>query len=143
MDVPANKLSNPNRITVGHHILVPVAPVGTSVDYSRVMVADYDSPDGMEKRIHKVRRGDTLSEIAEQYHVGLSKLLRWNSMHKRSVIRPGQKLIVYQPAGSSPKPAKMPSNGESVSYTIKRGDTMWEIARDHGVLLSACFLQTI
>lgn len=69
-------------------------------DFSNVdFLADSELPDGAERRIHKVRRNDTLSEIAEKYGVGLSKLLRWNNLNYKSTIIPGQKIVVYPPAG--------------------------------------------
>jgi membrane-bound lytic murein transglycosylase D len=42
-----------------------------------------------------VRRGDTLSRIAKKFRVRLSDLLGWNRLTKHSVIRPGQRLVMY------------------------------------------------
>ncbi|MFH0884004.1 MAG: LysM peptidoglycan-binding domain-containing protein [bacterium] len=96
MDVPANGISNPHLINVNQYLLIPVASssVQSAAFYA---MSDPELPDGYQRRVHTVRRGDTLSQIAERYHVGLSKLLRWNGLSKRSVIRPGQKLVVYPP----------------------------------------------
>lgn len=44
---------------------------------------------------HVVRRGDTMSGIAQRYRVGLSKLKRWNGGVK--ILRPGQRIYVVQP----------------------------------------------
>jgi membrane-bound lytic murein transglycosylase D len=41
-----------------------------------------------------VRRGDTLSEIAERHDVSVSQLQRWNGIGRRSVLQPGQKLKI-------------------------------------------------
>ncbi len=128
MDVPANRLSNPNRIRAGQWLLVPVSPDGayTAGDY-----AEYDEKPARkegEKSYHTVRSGETLSEIAESYHVGLSKLLSWNGLNKHSIIRVGQKLVVYQPAGSS-----NPRRSTTGTYTVRRGDSPWSIASAHGI----------
>jgi membrane-bound lytic murein transglycosylase D len=42
-----------------------------------------------------VRRGDTLSRIANKFRVRLSDLLGWNDLDSRSVIKPGQRLVMY------------------------------------------------
>jgi len=43
---------------------------------------------------HRVRRGDTLSDIAQKYGVRLGDLMAWNSLKRRSVIHAGQRLTV-------------------------------------------------
>ena len=42
-----------------------------------------------------VRRGDTLSRIATKFRVRLADLLGWNDLDSRSVIKPGQRLVMY------------------------------------------------
>ncbi|MCB2199587.1 LysM peptidoglycan-binding domain-containing protein [bacterium] len=142
MDVPANDIKNPNRITVGDYLLIPVAPGGKYGDYAALYAMnDPELPDGMQRRIHRVRSGETLSQIAERYHLGLSKLLRWNNLHKRSVIYPGQKLVLYQPADLR-RPGSTKSSKSAVApspisyegkYRVRRGDSAWSIAQAHGV----------
>jgi len=44
---------------------------------------------------HTVKRGDTLSTIAKRYGVSYRKLARWNGLSVKSIIRPGQELLVY------------------------------------------------
>ena len=43
---------------------------------------------------HRVRRGDTLSSIAQKYGVRLSDLMSWNSLGSTTIIYPGQRLTV-------------------------------------------------
>jgi LysM repeat protein len=47
---------------------------------------------------HEVRHGDTLSRIAQKYGISVEKLCRLNKITPKTVIRPGQKLLV-SPAG--------------------------------------------
>jgi membrane-bound lytic murein transglycosylase D len=42
-----------------------------------------------------VRSGDTLSRIASKFRVRLNDLLGWNDLSSRSVIKPGQRLVMY------------------------------------------------
>lgn len=48
-------------------------------------------------RYHVVRVGESLTGIAQSYGLSFSVLLRWNNLSKKSVIHPGQKLIVRPP----------------------------------------------
>jgi membrane-bound lytic murein transglycosylase D len=43
---------------------------------------------------YKVRRGDTLSRIAQVFGVSVSDLVSWNGISKQATLRPGQKLTV-------------------------------------------------
>jgi hypothetical protein len=43
---------------------------------------------------YQVRRGDNLSVIARRHNVRLKDLCAWNGLTTKSIIRPGQKLMV-------------------------------------------------
>lgn len=47
-----------------------------------------------DKRIHTVRKGETLGEIAHRYRISVSRLQILNGLRQRNVIYPGQKLRV-------------------------------------------------
>ena len=141
LDVPANKIKNPHRISEGAYLLIPVVPQGVKANFSHLArFDDAELPDGAEKQIYSIRRNDTLSQIAERHGVGLSKLLRWNNLHSGSTIYPGQKLVLYPPAenpgsGSENSEPKRESVKET-TYIVQSGDTPWDIAKKHDVLLS-------
>lgn len=68
---------------------------------------------------YKIKKGDTLSEIAKEYGTTVSILASINSIKDVDKIYAGKTL-------------KIPTNNSSyVEYTIKRGDTLSEIAKDH------------
>ena len=69
---------------------------------------------------HRVQRGDTLSEIADTYNVTVSQLRQWNDI-KGSNIRIGQRITVYS------------AQGQPVEHVVRRGDTLIQIAQQHGV----------
>lgn len=56
--------------------------------------APQKKPSASEKRLHEVRRGETLFSIAKKYGMTTDELRRLNHLSKNSGIQPGQKLIV-------------------------------------------------
>jgi membrane-bound lytic murein transglycosylase D len=73
---------------------------------------------------HQVRPGESLWVIAQRYDVTVSDLRRWNGLGSSSLIRPGERIVV-----------NLDRQGPSgrVRYTVRRGDSLWTIARRHGV----------
>lgn len=86
--------------------------------------------------VHKVKSGETLSHIALKYRVKVSDIQRWNGI--KTNIRVGQKIVIYtaggpsasksSSTGTSTKPATTTSGGY-VMYTVRKGDTLWDIAK--------------
>ncbi len=72
-----------------------------------------------------VRRGDSLSAIANRLDVTLDALLSANGLTIRSVIQPGDELIVP----SSHLVSRPTANGASDPYVVRQGDTMIGIAK--------------
>jgi membrane-bound lytic murein transglycosylase D len=46
--------------------------------------------------IYIVKKGDSLSTIAEQFNVTLPALIAWNDLGPDNLIHPGEKLVIYQ-----------------------------------------------
>lgn len=113
-----------------------------SVYFNPIVLNEAKSASTQTATYHTVRRGETLSHIAQRYRVRLSDLQRWNSV--RSNIRIGQRLVIYrngEPSSSrttaSANPPSTTSSGGYLLYTVKKGDTLWEISRKfNGVTLN-------
>jgi LysM repeat protein len=93
------------------------------------------------KIYHKVRSGETLGGIAMKYRVKLASIYRWNGLSSKSIIRPGQKIVIYRngagPSSSSSKgSAQTTTSGGYTYYTVKKGDTLSGIAYRCGVSLN-------
>jgi membrane-bound lytic murein transglycosylase D len=80
--------------------------------------------------IHYVRRGQTLSGIAERYRTSVRAIARLNRLRRVNLIRPGQRLKI--PArgsySSSKAPPKLTVEGDKLVYTVKKGDSLYLIA---------------
>ena len=85
-----------------------------------------------ERIRYKVRKGDTLGEIAMKYHVTVAQLKNWNHL-RSSMISIGQTIYIYTkaPASGSKSSASgsARSGGSAPSeYVIRSGDTLSGIA---------------
>ncbi len=79
---------------------------------------------------YRVRRGDTLSVIAKRHGTTVAEIAALNGISSRSVIHPGQILNVNP--RSTPSSGGSGDRGQSVRYTVRRGDSLYEIALRHG-----------
>lgn len=70
---------------------------------------------------YTIQKGDTLSEIAGRYDTTVSELARLNDISNPNRIIAGETLYIRVPA-SDPNPC-------CDTYTVKRGDTLSEIAQ--------------
>jgi membrane-bound lytic murein transglycosylase D len=117
------------------------------------------------KLVHyRVQRGDTLEGIAERFDVTVADLRRWNKISGAKAPR-GARLRIYaggEPVAAShgkPKSAQNgaaeggssagqaavvknvsgehPEKGEAVQHRVKKGETLYSIARAYGTTVSA------
>jgi membrane-bound lytic murein transglycosylase D len=145
----ANNLRSSSKIYAGHELIVPV-PLDReySASYSRGN-RDYRA----KNSIYVVRAGDTMWDIARAFGTSVDALRRVNYIERGSRIYVGQKLKI--PAGATKLKEKdiddsrstatyaevdknedPPSSGVSkqktVRHKVRRGDTLWDIARQYG-----------
>lgn len=91
-----------------------------------------ESTNGPMMRSYKVRRGDVLSTVAARFGVTSSEIKAWNSI-SRNKIRAGQTLRLYVNSPSRQTAAKTAAKTIRSTYTVQRGDTLWEIANKSGL----------
>jgi membrane-bound lytic murein transglycosylase D len=81
--------------------------------------------------MHKVRKGETLSGIANKYGVSVSQIVQANNKRKKNTIIAGEQLRIPVARGyaskSSPKSAKY-----ARTHVVRSGDTLWMIAQRYG-----------
>ena len=83
----------------------------------------------LERRIHRVKSGESLWSISRRHGMTVSQLARLNNLTSKSVLHPGQRLVVSGGGGSGGDPAPVQAAAGKVRYVVRRGDTLSEIAR--------------
>ena len=97
--------------------------------------------DRLQFKTHIVRKGDTIGGIARLYRVDLEPILELNRLKRSSLLSVGMNLIIPVPKDASVawvpertmEKGSQPLRSEEITYTIKKGDTLWSIAQETGV----------
>jgi len=106
------------------------------------------SLNGYADTAYTVRRGDSLYSISKNYNVPLNEIKKASNL-RASKLKPGMSLIIpegtaykknfvksaaskkVKRASSKKKPLQGPAT--SKTYTIKKGDTLWKIAKGYRI----------
>ncbi len=101
-------------VTDGRALVKPtLAPGSIIIPTPEEAAAEAEAERGSTRYI--VQSGDVLGSIAEQFGVSVETILWANDLSYRSVIRPGQELLILSTTG--------------VVHRVKSGDTLGRIAR--------------
>lgn len=91
---------------------------------------------GAEKLLHTVKRGETLSGIAEQYDVSLATILKKNAKLQADHIGEGQILTICRQKTSSPSKSSAKICGSKLKlqhHEVKVGETISEISQRYAI----------
>lgn len=86
-------------------------------------------------KLYTVKSGDTLSEIAIKFGTSVKELQKLNGIKDANKIYAGQKLKV-KGQSSKKRTTNKKSNNFTTTYTVKKGDTLSEIAQRYGTTTS-------
>jgi len=109
----ANNLSNKHVLKIGQRLLIPAT--------SDVTVQSYT-----------VKEGDTVSDLALRFGTDAGEIKKLNGLTNPHRIKKGQRLKIPTRGGNG---GKENTNGGWITYVVKKGDTLWNIARGFGVLM--------
>lgn len=83
-----------------------------------------------------IKSGDAIGQIAEMFNVSAADIRDWNNLSGNKIIA-GKTLKIYSDVDVTNSGAKIKeikaSNDGSVVYTVKSGDTIWDIAKEFDV----------
>lgn len=97
----------------------------------------------VETTTYVVRKGDTISGIAQRYGLQVSEVVALNAISDPNTIRVGQKLILpgKVDVGAAPAPSRTPQETtpqmSGNAYVIQKGDSLSEIAVKFGTTVAA------
>lgn len=115
----ANDIVDPDHITVGQRLAIPVPDVAASAAGAGAT--------------HVVRPGETLFRIAQQYGTTVTALAELNGLYNPGHIVVGQTLVIPG-SPTMPTVAYQPQHA-GTTHTVQPGDTLSAIARRYGVSL--------
>ena len=81
--------------------------------------------------VYTIRYKDTISGISNFFGIPVRNILEWNGLTSRSTIYPGDKIYLYLDDQFKTN-TSIQSEGETIIYTVKSGDNLWDIARYFG-----------
>ena len=122
-----------------HRLLVPTQNAETF----RTALANFPKNQRVSWKNYKVSKGDNLGSIAKRFSTTTSVIRQVNKLNG-DMIRIGQQLLIPSSTKNSDAYALSQSqrlerkqerkrSGNKVRYTVRRGDTFWDIAREHRV----------
>jgi peptidoglycan lytic transglycosylase D len=124
-----------------HRLLLPIEAAET---FSAALEQLPDN-ERLRWQRHKIKNGETLSEIAEQYHTTLAAIREANSI-RGNTIRAGQHLMIpvaskplgaYNLSASERRAATQdkPRAGNRVEHFVRSGESFWSISQKYNVPL--------
>jgi membrane-bound lytic murein transglycosylase D len=123
----ANPRVNPRRLRIGQRLVVPTGGA-ISTSMARRMSDPVPAAGTNSSGYHRVKRGETLSGIADEYGVSQRDLRRWNKLDAQGRIKAGQRLRVSAPGAKG---------SSSRTHIVRWGDTLSGLAKRYGVSVSA------
>ncbi len=119
-------------------LVAAVTPDPPSRKRARASIVQHSDPPGPRSIYHIIRRGETLSSIAFRYGVTVADLKDWNNLGG-SRIQAGARIRISSPyaAGHKGTGNMLAETTDSRTiYRVRRGDSLWSIARKFGVSLN-------
>ncbi|AFH49458.1 Membrane-bound lytic murein transglycosylase D [Ignavibacterium album JCM 16511] len=122
---------NGNKIYVGRKLKIYTD--GRTTNKSKTEIVSYTSTNLYK---YKVRRGDSLSEIADKFGVSIAELKKWNGL-KGNSIAAGKTLKIFSSSSSSSYGDITTKNSSNLTYyKVNPGETIGQIAEKFKVKIS-------
>ncbi len=122
-----------DTIRSGAYLVVPTASRNQDAYVlsapNRRRAQQADGPSGRERVDYRVKPGDTLWAVAQEYEVDVRRLADWNGMAPSDPLQPGDRLVVWLDQAAAARGGGPAERVQKVDYTVERGDSLAAIAR--------------
>jgi len=150
--IEESDITRPDRLRIGQVLFIPSYGQRNSANGSagqttatssrpKTSPSSYPPPDSKThtKLSYRVRRGDTLEGIGRRYNVRIGPIQSWNNLRDPRDLKAGQSLSIWIPNDAASRQTGNPtvSGKNALVYTIRRGDTLWDIARQFNITVSS------
>ncbi len=125
-----------NTIRAGDHLMIPTASrdLDLYTQSAELRLARTQAkPRAGSKVTYKVRSGDSLWEIAQDFGVSTRALAKWNGMAPGDTLTVGKRLVIW---GGKPSVPATDARVRKVNYTVRKGDSLARIAQKFRVSVS-------
>jgi membrane-bound lytic murein transglycosylase D len=136
----ANGFDEDNELKAGDKVIIPVAPGRRLADTQQAYAKGLT--------VYKIRRGDTVQKVADNFGVSPTMVRRWNHLHGDSL---GRRHILYvhlpvspnadapslSVARKSPSHSKLHNAAATRHHVVKSGETLTSIATSNHTTVSA------
>ncbi|NVK03361.1 MAG: LysM peptidoglycan-binding domain-containing protein [Flavobacteriia bacterium] len=138
----------PEIVDQEHYLVLPRQQMGVFIsnedsiyaiaaaEFEQNTATEPEIAESSDRMVHRVRSGESLGVIGEKYGVSVRSIQNWNGL-RGTTIRVGQRLVIYprripeaSSTASSSSSSSTPS-GEGIRYTVRSGDTLYDIARKY------------
>ena len=124
-----------NTIRAGDHLMIPTASKDLALYTQSAdlrLARTQGRARGGSKVTYKVRAGDSLWDIAQDFGVSTRALAKWNGMAPGDTLSVGKRLVIWN--GKPAKPSDR--NVRKVNYTVRRGDSLARISQKFKVSIN-------
>jgi membrane-bound lytic murein transglycosylase D len=135
----ANNIEPDAELTAESHLVIPITPGKHATTEDSQTYAKHITR-------YKVRKGDTVQTVADNFNVPPTMVRRWNHLPKGNSLRGRRVLFLHQPisptlmAASSVSKSKSKttaSSTEAVRHEVQAGETLYSIATTHHTTVEA------
>ncbi len=148
LEIPYNELKDLNPAL--RQYCTPNRPYDIKVhkNKSEILLAKIDGvpiwhPPVPAYVVHKVRSGESLSVIAKRYRTSVKKIMRANNLRRKNYVKVGWRLKIptgsapYAAVKTTPSSVVVSSKNRPEKYVVRKGDSLWKIARRFGTTTQA------
>lgn len=147
--IKANNLDPNAYLTVGQSLIMPAAgttqppvqpPIQPPIQPPVQPPVQPPTSGGQGNTVvHVVASGDTLWKIAAKYGTTVAAVVKANNLDPNKYLAVGQALTIPQSGTALPPvlPPASGSQGNTVVYVVRSGDTLWKIASKYGTTVAA------